>query len=106
MSATANIPPKLLDVIYRTIDEANEQQEAGRKISKSTDTVLLGDSSLLDSVGLINFVISLEQQVEQRLGASISLTAEPEMFSTESPLRTVAALAEYLQRQLPASALS
>jgi hypothetical protein len=106
LPSAAPIPPKLLEAIYRAIDEANQQQEADRKIAKAPGTVLLGDASFLDSVGLINFVIALEQQVEQRLGATVSLTANPDMFSTESPLRSVQTLADFLAQELPPSALA
>ncbi|MHB8521320.1 MAG: hypothetical protein ACYDH9_11270 [Limisphaerales bacterium] len=107
MNAESNQPlsPRILEVIYRTVDEANEQQDANRKIAKSIDTVLLGDSGVLDSVGLINFIILLEQHIEQSLGPRISLTTDSQLYGMDSPLRTVQLLAQYLERLLPPASL-
>ena len=61
------------------------------------ETALLGGKSVLDSLGLVRLVLEVEQRVEDRYGASISLADERAMSQQRSPFRTVATLADYVE---------
>lgn len=83
----------VFDIIYTAIDEVNRQLSKERQVAKSLDAKL---SEVLDSLGLINFVVIVEQSIQERLGISITLTDERAMSQTNSPFVSVKALAEFI----------
>ena len=49
---------KILEIIYDTIDEVNESNPDEMKLAKSLKTIIIGNGGVLDSLGIINFIIS------------------------------------------------
>ena len=91
---------KIVELIYRTIDELNEQREADDQISKTEDTVILGHDSMIDSLGLVNLIVSLEQSVNDEMDVEITLADERAMMMESSPFRTVMTLADFIETLL------
>ncbi|MBN2411418.1 acyl carrier protein [candidate division KSB1 bacterium] len=87
---------KYLHIIYAVIDEINEQLDKNQRLEKSRDTVLVGQSGKLDSLGMVNFIVGLEQKVEEETGKEISLADQMLNMGNDSPFRTVEWLAQYL----------
>jgi acyl carrier protein len=65
-------------------------------LAKSADTVLFGKSGSLDSLGLVNLIVAVEQGLEETFEASLTLADERAMSQKNSPFRNVNALAEYV----------
>jgi D-alanine--poly(phosphoribitol) ligase subunit 2 len=82
-------------LIFEVIDEQNEQLSAQDHIKKSPDTILFGDEGVLDSIGLVNFIVSLEQKIQEEFGAFIPIADEKAVSQKNSPFRTVKTLVEY-----------
>lgn len=59
-------------------------------------TILLGEDAPIDSLGLVNVIIEVEQGVLDGYGASIIVVDERAMSMTNSPFRTVGTLADYV----------
>ena len=91
---------KIFQLIYSAIDELNEQREADDQISKTEDTVILGHDSLIDSLGLVNLIVSLEQSVNDEMDVEITLADERAMMMESSPFRTVRTLADFIETLL------
>jgi acyl carrier protein len=91
---------RVLQVVYRAIDEINPGLPAERRLKKSAGTALFGHAGALDSLGLVNLIVAVEQAVEDELGASVTLADEKAMSQSASPFRTVGTLAAYVWRQL------
>lgn len=83
---------KVFQIIYRAIDELNQQLPAGQQIPKSPDIILFGSSGTLDSLGLINLIVAIEQDIEEALGVTINLTHEITLLQETHPFRTIHAL--------------
>ncbi len=66
-----------------------------------TETPLYGQTGVLDSLGLVSLIVGVEQAIEDRFGAPVSLADEKAMSQKHSPYRTVGSLAEFAARQLP-----
>jgi acyl carrier protein len=64
------------------------------------ETELFGEAGFLDSAGLVVLVIVLEEAIEQKLGAVVSLADERAMSESRSPFRSVASLAEYARQRI------
>ncbi len=87
---------KILNIIYAVIDEINEQFGKNQRLKKSPDTVLFGQSGKLDSLGMVNFIVGLEQKVEEETGKEISLADQMMNMEKDSPFRTVEGLVQYV----------
>lgn len=90
----------IVDVIYTVIDELNETLPEDLKLDKAPQTVLFGQGGKLDSLGLVNLVVAVEQQVGDTFGKPISITDERAMSERNSPFRSVDSLADYIARLL------
>ncbi len=92
---------KVLSLIYEALDEILEDSDP-KEIKKSPDTVLLGPSSGLDSLKLVNLIVAVEQRVEEEFGFPISAIAnERAMSQKASPLRNAGTLADFITSILP-----
>ena len=67
------------------------------QLIKSPDTVLYGESSSIDSIGLINIIVTVEQNIEDDFEKSITLADQKAMSQKQSPFKTVESLAKYIQ---------
>ena len=91
---------KILQLIYEAIDVLNEQLPDEEQLEKSSDTKLFGSGSKLDSLGLINLVVAVEQNIEDEFDVTITLADERAMSQETSPFRTVGTLADYIEMLL------
>jgi D-alanine--poly(phosphoribitol) ligase subunit 2 len=91
MSDTAE---KARQSVLRAIDEYNASEE--RQIPRSTEAVLLGPGGVVDSLGLVRFIVIVERCVEDDFQAAVSLTDEKALSERNSPFRSVGALVAYV----------
>jgi acyl carrier protein len=87
---------EIIDLIYSSIDELNSQNEQDNQLTKTLDTVIFGKESNLDSLGLVNFIVSLEQEINDTFDIEISLADEKAMSQSTSPFRTISTLVDYI----------
>lgn len=87
--------PEILAAVLEAVAEFNEQLDDGKQLELSPETRLLGKSSRLDSFGLVNLIILVEEKLCDKFDKSITLADERAMSQEHSPFRTVQTLAEY-----------
>jgi acyl carrier protein len=63
-------------MIFSAIDEVNERLPGGERLEKSIDTTLFGESGKLDSLGLVNLIVAIEQKIEDEYGITVVLAEE------------------------------
>lgn len=63
-------------------------------------TSLFGTDGILDSMGLVNLVVALEERIQDEYDVAITLADERAMSRSKSPFRTVTTLAEYIEELL------
>jgi acyl carrier protein len=61
----------------------------------TSETSLFGQEGILDSIGLVTLVVAVEQGIEDRYGAFVSLADDKAFAQKTSPFRSVGSLAEY-----------
>ena len=88
---------KILQLIYEAIDALNTQLPKEEYIEKDDGTALFGTGSKLDSLGLINLIVAVEQNIEDEFDITITLADERAMSQKHSPFRTVGSLADYIE---------
>ena len=84
------------EVIYKCIDEVNGQKIVDQLLLKNINEVIYGADGKLDSIGLVNLIVSIEEKIEDELGKSIVLADERAMSQKQSPFRTVGSLIDYV----------
>ena len=95
---------RIIQAIYNAIDEVNEELPRELQLAKSPSTVLFGESSPLDSLGLVNLIVTSEQELAAEFNTSLTLADERALSLENSPFRTIGTLAEYVSQLLEESA--
>ncbi len=86
----------ILRMIYHAIDEINSQLSDNQQLKKSEGTVLYGNEGNLDSLGLVNLLVIIEQNIEDEYDVSITIADEKAMSHKHSPFKTINSLADYI----------
>ena len=85
----------IIEIIFKCIEEINQQNDT--EIAKDINTKLFGSESDLDSLGLVNLIVSIEEKIEELTGKYIPIADERAFSLGSSPYRTVETLANYIE---------
>ena len=91
---------KVAETLLEVVDDLNRRLASDQRLERSTATVLSGENSRLDSLGLINFIVAVEQAIEDKFESTVSLTDDILLAATDGPLHTVGSLAGFIADQL------
>lgn len=86
----------ILESIYKVVDSFNSNPEYDFTIDKNPDSVLFGGEGRFDSLGMVNFIVAVEQQIEDDFNKVITLVDERAMSMKNSPFRNVQCLVDYI----------
>ena len=90
---------EIIEVLYQSIDELNEQRSKDQQLARSPDT-RLGEGAGLDSLGFVNLIVLVEEKCQERFGRSLVLSDAEVMPSARDHFETVRSLAELIQLRL------
>ena len=88
------------NLIINAVQEINEQLPQEQQLGQSTKTVLFGKDGKLDSLGLVNLLVIIEQNIEDEFDVSFTIADERAMSQKRSPFRTIGTLADYIDMLL------
>ena len=91
---------KIEETIFKAIDELNDQLSEENQLTKSSETVLYGKNGHLDSLGLVNLLVIIEQNIEDKFNQSITIADERAVSQNHSPFKTIDTLVIYIQKLL------
>ena len=94
------------NLIINAVKEINEQLPQEQQVGQSTKTVLFGKDGKLDSLGLVNFLVIIEQNIEDEFDVSFTIADERAMSQKRSPFRTIGTLADYIDMHLKENQIS
>jgi acyl carrier protein len=84
-------------VIDRAVDQVNQVLLDADAIQKDRATVLVGDGAVLDSMGFVNFVVAIEDQLAEAIGLEVNLIEEINAVEEEtSRPKTLCDIGEFL----------
>jgi acyl carrier protein len=86
----------VMKVVLESVAELNLQLDASQQLQLTPDTQLFGRGSRLDSLGLVNLIVLVEEKAADTFGKSVTIADERAMSQKSSPFRTVRTLSEYL----------
>lgn len=87
---------RILNSVFEAADEVN-RETGSVLVEKRPEAVLFGESSKLDSLGLVNLIVQVEQIVLRDFEKTITIADERAFSMKNSPFRTVQSLADYVQ---------
>ena len=87
---------KIQGIVSCAIDRLNELLPTGQSLPKERTTMLLGRGGWLDSMGFVNLLVALEEELEKQFGITASIADEVMMDG--KGLSTVGELHELLAR--------
>jgi acyl carrier protein len=91
---------KALACVYNAADEMNDTLPPDGKLEKSPETVIFGKDGKLDSLGIVNFIVAVEEQIEEEFDVELTLADENASAMEESPFATMETLAKYVAKRV------
>jgi len=86
---------KIAPIVFASVEELKDLLLNG-ETSFSLNTKLFGDEGGLDSLGLVNLVVLVEQKVRDEMGVKISLADERALSQKDSPFISIHSLVQYV----------
>ncbi len=83
-------------IVLESLNEVFTQEGTTPPLSITEETVLVGTDAVLDSLGVVQLIVEVEQRVEQNHGVSVTLASDKAMSQRNSPFRTVGVLADHV----------
>tara|TARA_B100001146_G_C15963028_1_gene340659 strand:- start:151 stop:459 length:309 start_codon:yes stop_codon:yes gene_type:complete len=90
----------IIHTIFKAVNEINKRLSKKQQLIKSISTILSGSDDKLDSLGLVNLIVAIEQNIEDEFEVSITIADERAMSQKHSPFKTVGSLADYIEMLL------
>ena len=87
-------------LIFKGIKDYNTQVNKKNQLPISIELELFSENGVLDSLGLVNLIMSIEEQFEDYLDTSIVIADEKAMSQKNSPFQSVQSMADYLSKEL------
>ena len=101
LRSMSTVATTIRDAVYRTIEVVNELLPPEQALLAHDGLVLVGKSSSLDSMGFVNFIVTLEEELERRLGRALDIADFLSLQSDDSgSISTVADLINRLSERL------
>lgn len=89
----------LNEILYPAVDEAKKTIDSAKTLERSPDAKLFGAGGL-DSLGLVRFIVLVEERIQDRTNREITLVSDKAMSRSSSPFRTLSTLADYINESL------
>lgn len=86
-----------LEAALAAVDEINKQLPMADRIERGAHAHISGETSPLDSLAFLNFIMALEETLRTHLGLAANLT-DPAVLEDIVQMETVGDLAAYLQK--------
>ena len=100
MNDKSNTKEFILKLIYSIIDEHNLLNPEDLKLEKSLKTSLFGNESNLDSLGLVNFLVEVENTIKINIDKEICVINEELFLDEIGPYDSVETLLDYIFKQV------
>jgi acyl carrier protein len=87
----------ILNIVTSSVNSVNQLIDKKVPIELGETAPLYGSSGVLDSLSLVNLIVSVEEGIEDEFGVAIILASEKAMSQRKSPFSTIGALADYIE---------
>lgn len=91
---------QILKLLSNVIEELNTTRDEKIPTDNLQKVSLYGDSGVFDSMHLVNFLVQVEEAIEDEFDVEISLTSEKAVSRRVSPFSEVDRLVEYIEDEI------
>ena len=91
---------KISEILKQSITLFNDNSDNEYNLKYSDSSILFGNGGALDSIGLVNFVVSIEEVIENLTGESVVLGEDIALGNENNPFSTITSLENYLFKLL------
>lgn len=88
---------ELMTLVIQTTKQVVEESQIADPAKIDANTNLYGRTGILDSLGLVQLIADLENDVLDKTGIMITIADERAMSMKFSPFRSMSALANYIK---------
>lgn len=88
----------IIEIIFSSIDDINEENNIN--IIKDKETKLFGSDSELDSILLVNLIVSVEESIEEKTDKYVPIADERAFSLEHSPFKNIETLANHIETLL------
>jgi acetyltransferase-like isoleucine patch superfamily enzyme len=92
--------PRIVALVLRAVAEVNRMLPDGGRLREDTSCALVQPQGPLDSLGVINLLVAVEDQVEADFGRRPNLTEMGVTSEDSSPLSSIGSLAKFVAERL------
>lgn len=93
-------PEAIEDLTRSVLARMNDDLPASDRFSTDPTTVIIGDGGVLDSLGIANFIVGMEEALEDSYGASVSLSDQDLTGLFDAPHVTVHSFATFVHGRI------
>jgi acyl carrier protein len=86
-------------VLFPVVDQAKKTIASASGLEKSGESSLFGDAGL-DSLGLVRFIVMVEDRIEDLTSIRLTLASERAMSRKTSPFKNLQTLADFIRECL------
>jgi hypothetical protein len=87
---------EVLKLVLSTLESYCFENDIAVNLIQGEELKLFGGESLLDSLGLVSLIVSIEEAIEDKFNTSIILADEKAMSRRTSPFSRVSYLVDYI----------
>lgn len=84
------------EILFPVVDEARKTIPSAASLERSLDHSLFGDNGL-DSLGLVRFIVMVEERIEDLTSIRLSLASDRAMARRTSPFKNLQTLADFIR---------
>ena len=90
----------IYSVVMNTLEQINQSRDSAIDLTPGREIVLYGRNGVFDSLGLVGFLVSLEEAIQDELGKTVTLATEKAVSRRVSPFSSVAALIQFVAEEV------
>ncbi|MBT2401561.1 hypothetical protein [Streptomyces sp. ISL-100] len=91
---------RILGLIAGVVDEVNERRSEKIPTENLVQVSLYGEVGVFDSMHLVNFLVLVEEAIEDEFDVEVSLTSEKAVSQRVSPFSSVRRLVDYIEGEI------
>ena len=91
---------EVLKIISKSVEEIAEEREITQLQNVTETTPLFGAGGYLDSLGLVQLISDVEDEVSEKLNKDIVLADVLAMSAKISPFRSIASLTDFTVKKM------
>lgn len=87
---------ELENLIYESVSEVNQMLPQELHLERDLNSILVGEGGVYDSLSIVNFLISLEGKLDDRLNDDVILINEETLSDPFGPNRSLKSLRDHI----------